>query len=344
MRSGLIILSLLALSGALAGCDDKMEESANNVEASLEPAAAAVGAGIYCPAVEQRVSAADCEDLTRADSEVRPGAAAFTAPDPMLRGQTFEVHLVVDRRSPKEIRAIEAPAPGQEAEVSPPLTRSAGPGGPGEDPAANTAATGEEGPSQGNLAEATEDPAANAAAAGGEGPSQGNLAEATDDPPPTPGQVVEPLEGKTERFYPKVGRHMRAELVGQGFDIVAKSEASQQIPLGGNATWIWSVTARKGGSQPLTLITVVEGVADGHHFVLASTPTVRTITVEVSLRDRIWDSLTGAPAWIKALTAVIVALGGLFTAWRALPWRRRRETSGKGSSGGEAGGPDGGAA
>ncbi|MGZ8334016.1 MAG: hypothetical protein ACXWUZ_12850, partial [Allosphingosinicella sp.] len=47
-------------------------------------------------------------------------------------------------------------------------------------------------------------------------------------------------------------------------------------------------------------------------------------TVEVSLRDRIWDTLTAAPDWIKAVTAVVVALGGLLTAWYALPWFRRR--------------------
>ena len=56
---------------------------------------------------------------------------------------------------------------------------------------------------------------------------------------------------------------------------------------------------------------------------------MRTVTVEVSLRDRIWDGLTAAPNWIKAVTAVIVAVGGFLTAWYGLPWRRRRKAAGE---------------
>jgi hypothetical protein len=287
---------------------------ANNAAASIEDKGGRPGEGVYCPAVEQRVSPSDCEDLTRADAEVRPGAAAFNVPDPMRRGETFEVHLVIDRRSPREIRVVEESSSADEPEAS-----NAG----ATDPGAQDA-----------------EPALNAGASGEEGPAHVNSTRGPEQQAPTPGQIVDPLAGSAERFHPKVGRHMRAELIGKGFEIEAKSEASQQIPLGGNATWIWSVKALQGGSQSLTLITVVEGVADGRRFVLARTPTVRTVNVEVSLRDRIWDTLTAAPAWIKAAAAVIGALGTLLTAWYALPWWRRRAKEKKSGAADEADGAE----
>lgn len=303
MRSRPAVLPWLALLAALAACDNTLMAPAPERAERGVP-----GEGVYCPAVEQRVSPADCEDLTRADAEVTTGAAAFNVPDPMRRGETFDVHLVIDRRSPREIRIVEAPAP--------------------DDPTAQNGSTDLPEGQAVAVEEPNDDPAANAAAPVEDPRPKAKSSRPADDPSPTPGQVVEPLEGSAHRFHPKVGRHMRAELVGQGFDIVARSDASQPIPLGGNATWIWSVTARKGGAQPLTLVTMVEGVTEGRRFVLARTPTVRTVTVEVSLRDRIWDMLTEAPGWIKAVTAVIAALGTLIAAWRAVPWlRRRREAS-----------------
>lgn len=291
-----ILLWLLLLSAA--GCDEMPMEADNAMDRSALPAGEP-GEGIYCPAVEQRVSAADCEDLTRADSEVRSGAAAFNVPDPMRRGEAFEVHLVVDRRSPREIRIVEEPLADAPGDMN---LMSEGPD-----------------PDSGNAS------AANSASPDG-GPSDNMASSTGEDPAPTPAQIVEPLPGSAERFFPPVGRHMRAELIGQGFEIVAQTEGSQQIPLGGSAQWQWQVTARKGGAQPLTLVTVVEGVANGRRFVLARSAKVRTVTIEVSLRDKIWDGLAEAPGWIKAVTAILVALGALLTAWYALPWWRRRGT------------------
>ena len=302
MKTRLTLLSCLILVGVSSGCN-KFEERRHKSSDFVRDYKADPSEGVYCPAVEQRVRPIDCEDLTRADAEVRQGAAAFNVPDPMRRGETFEVHLVIDRRSARKIRVIDPPRPG--------------------DPAASNVSITDAG-------NQTDDPAVNSAPPEADEPTAGDSGAATGDEAPTPGQIVDPLEGTAERFYPKVGRHMRAELVGQGFDIVPKSEASQEIPIGGNATWIWSVTALEGGSQPLTLVTIVEGVADGRRFVLARTPTVRTVTVDVSLSDRIWDTLNAAPAWIKAVTAVIVALGGLLTAWYALPWWRRHKAKGQG--------------
>jgi hypothetical protein len=266
--------------------------------------------GIYCDAVEARVTREDCEDLTRADAQVQTGAAAFNGPERMQRGQTVQVHLVIDRRSAVVIRRIDSEVQREPRDGN----QTSGPDHPGS----NTA--------MGN--QSVDAPNSNAVSA-------------QEDAPPTPGQVVGPLEGTTERFYPPVGRHMRAELVGQGFEIVAKSAPSQEIPLDGQATWIWDVTAREGGTRSLSLITVVEGVAtDGRH-VLARRSTVRTVTVEVSLPDRVRDILTGIPGWLQLLTAVLVALGSLFAAWRAL-WRKRdkpgRNQMPEGSDGAEGSG------
>ncbi|MEO7178166.1 MAG: hypothetical protein ABIW83_04925 [Allosphingosinicella sp.] len=312
MWTKLTIVSWLLLL-ALAGCDQMPMPADNAMDQSALPAGEP-GEGVYCPAVEQRVSPADCEDLTRADSEVRPGSAAFNVPDPMRRGETFEVHLVIDRRSPKEIRIIEEPLPDNPREI--------GNTNDGDPDAGNASVTNSASPEDG--------PSENMASAGHEHAA------------PTPGQIVEPLPGSAERFSPPVARHMRAELIGQGFEIAAETDASQQIPLGGSAEWQWKVTARKGGAQPLTLVTVVEGVADGRRFVLARTAKVRTVTVEVSLRDKIWDGLAEAPGWIKAFTAILVALGGLLTAWYALPWWRRRGTAKDNKPADGTGGSDGG--
>jgi len=271
----------------LSACDPGA--AANNtvgIEVIEEAAASNVSETVYCEAVEQSVPAEDCAELTRQDAAVHRGAAAFNVPDPMSRGETVEVHLVIDRRPARLIRRIEAGPTSQDLNTMEDL------------PISND--------SMGNASSA--DPAG----------------IEDDEPAPTPGQVVDTLEGRPERFYPPVGRNMRTELVGQGFDIVPKTELSQQIRLGGQATWIWEVTARQGGQRSLTVFTMVEGVVNGRRLVLDRTPKVRTVRVDVSTRDRLWDALAAAPAWIKLLTTIVAAFGGLLAAWYALPWWKRR--------------------
>jgi hypothetical protein len=287
---GAFLPGLIAVA-ILSACNNTPESM--NASADLDAGVE----GIYCKAVEQRVSPEDCEDLTHADAEVRPGAAAFNIPDPMKRGETVSVHLVIDRRSPKEIRIIEE----RPKDVSP--------------------------VPEGNVATGAPDTNASAESPDANGAAETQVPSPdVPEPAPTPGQIVDRLEGTPDLFFPPVGRHMRAELIGQGFDINAKSESSQEIPLGGQASWVWEVTARRGGNQSLTLVTIVEGVANGRRFPLAKTPKVRTVVVEVSIPDRIRDTLAEAPGWIKALTAILLALGGLFAAWRKL-WSRGRSES-----------------
>jgi hypothetical protein len=132
---------------------------------------------------------------------------------------------------------------------------------------------------------------------------------------PTPAETVEPLPGDTVEFQPLVGRFMRAELTGVGFEITAQSPASQEIALDGVTTWNWRVVARDGGERALTLTTVVEGcTGDGQCVPLRSTAQNYTVTVEVSLLGKVRDFLFGLPDWIKIISAILAALAGLIAA------------------------------
>src|SRR5262245_36381994 len=53
----------------------------------------------------------------------------------------------------------------------------------------------------------------------------------------TPADVVSQLPGETVEFKPLVGRFMRAELAGAGFDITAQSPAQQEIVTDSVTTW-----------------------------------------------------------------------------------------------------------
>ncbi|WP_395645134.1 hypothetical protein [Terricaulis sp.] len=144
-------------------------------------------------------------------------------------------------------------------------------------------------------------------------------------PPPapasqTPQETVEDLPGETREFQPLVGRFMRAELQGVGFDITEKSPASQEVTPDSVTTWTWEVVARQGGARSLTLHTVVEGCTeDGRECVpLRSTTQNYTVNVEVGPVDRVKDFLLATPDWIKIVTAIVAALAGLIGAWIGL--------------------------
>ncbi|MBI3438730.1 MAG: hypothetical protein HY054_08810, partial [Proteobacteria bacterium] len=86
--------------------------------------------------------------------------------------------------------------------------------------------------------------------------------EAPATTPQTPAEVVGQLPGETVEFKPLVGRFMRAELTGAGFDITSRSPAQQEVMNDSVTTWTWQVVARQGGNRSLTLTTVVVGCAD----------------------------------------------------------------------------------
>lgn len=142
---------------------------------------------------------------------------------------------------------------------------------------------------------------------------------------PTPAQTVGVLPGETHAFTPLVGRFMHAELTGAGFDIRALSPAQQEVTRDGVTTWTWSVKARQGGEQPLTLTTVVVGCLQGGECIPLRTTTHNyTVKVHISTIDTIRDTLMALPDWIKLITAVLVALTALITAWFGLRRAFRR--------------------
>jgi hypothetical protein len=137
-------------------------------------------------------------------------------------------------------------------------------------------------------------------------------------PPPTPAETVDPLPGETVEFNPVVGRHMAAELSGDGFDIIARSPRAQDVLPDSQTSWEWTVTPRRKGPLTLTLKTFVEAeFADGKRYPLRSLTTNQTIEVAVTPLDRVADVLDATPAWLKRVTAVIAALTALATAWFA---------------------------
>lgn len=147
----------------------------------------------------------------------------------------------------------------------------------------------------------------------------------------TPAETVDPLPGETTEFAPLVGRFMRAELAGAGFAITPRSPASQEVTPDSVTTWTWDVVARRGGEQPLTLTTVVEGCVEGggECVPLRSTTRNYTVNVDVSPIGRVRDFLTGVPDWIKLASAILAALAGLITATfavRSAMRRGRRDT------------------
>ena len=144
----------------------------------------------------------------------------------------------------------------------------------------------------------------------------------------TPSDVVSQLPGETVEFKPLVGRFMRAELTGAGFDITSRSPTQQEVMTDSVTTWTWQVVARQGGNRSLTLTTVVVGCADNGECVpLRSTTQNYTVDVSVAALDQARDFLTGLPDWIKIASAILAALAGLLTAIAALRGAARRNRS-----------------
>jgi hypothetical protein len=238
----------------LAACSKAPEQSAPAASEAAPEASAQAEETVFCPEIERRWSAQECEDFTNLARSAEAGAAAFNAPDPMQRGQTHTLQLAVSY----------APPAAREQELARP--------------------------------------------------------PATDPQPLTPSETIEPLPGQTVEFTPLVGRFMRAELTGAGFDITPVGPASREVLPDSVTTWTWQVTARERGVQALTLTTVVEGCpANGGACIpLRSTTQNYTVNVAVSPIGEVRDVLAGMPDWIKLVSAIIVAFAGLIGAFFSL--------------------------
>src|SRR6185503_13050490 len=152
---------------------------------------------------------------------------------------------------------------------------------------------------------------------GGENSSTGDTP--APPPAPTPGEVVDPLQGDTVQYTPLVGRFMRAELHGNGFEITPLSEPSQEVLQDSVTTWSWRVEAREGGQRALTLTTVVEGCTEsGECYPLRSTSQNYDVTVRVGLLGQAQDFLAAVPTWLQLAAGVIGGLAALVGAWFGL--------------------------
>ncbi len=137
--------------------------------------------------------------------------------------------------------------------------------------------------------------------------------------PPTPTDVVDPLQGNTVEYAPLVGRFMRAELTGEGFDITPLSPPSQEVLPDSVTTWSWRVVATSSGQRALTLTTIVEGCdAQGQCYPLRSTTHNHEVEVTVGVLGRAQDFLEAAPIWMRLVAGVLTALAVLIGAWFGL--------------------------
>lgn len=279
--------AVLAFAALMLAACGQVEMSSEPAPADEAPSASATAteeeAGEFCAEVGRRVSAADCEVYEQLAESATRGMAAFNAPDPMRRGETHMLQLAVSFAPPEQPQ----PAP---------------PGAVTTDPSQGAHSTGSGSGDDDHLTREQSDP------------------PAPPSPPATPGDTVEDLPGQTVEFEPLVGRFMRAELSGVGFQITPRSPASQEVTPDSVTTWNWEVVAQQGGARSLTLTTVVEGcTGDGSECVpLRSTTQNYTVNVEVGPIDQVRDFIAGIPGWLQAIAAVLTALAGLIAAWFGL--------------------------
>ena len=302
--SRLLLLAplFLAACGGPPPGENATDTVAVDENLSGDPAGESPAPRVFCDVIKERVTTEDCEDLRALRGDVRTGAAALDVPDPMTRGRTSEVTLTVDRRPLRQIEKLDSVSEGPAGEDHSPRN-----GGEPADPASVNAV--EELPT-------TTD--------------SGDSSAAPDDNDPgalTPNQVAAELPGTDHAFRSRVGRYMKATLVGQGFKIrlISPDSPIQEIAAGGQGTWIWEVMPEQDGNRTLTARTEAVGLVNGRTVPLGDGRTSKTIRVEVRAVDQAWDFLTALPGWFKLLTTVLGAAAALLLAWLQLRkhWRNR---------------------
>lgn len=324
--SGLAAIAVLALVGCGSEAPPQDTATAPSEGAATEPAPpTAEGPTEFCAEVGRRVSPQDCADFAELAGDAAEGAAAFNAPDPMERGEVHTLQLAISYAPPEEEEPAEAPPPAS----SPGTTDAATP----TEPNVATAGRARMATRLRELrAERLQVEQARVAAQGDERLrletrqatldteiEQLNVQMARTSAGQTPSETVDPLQGETVEFTPLVGRFMRAELVGNGFEITPLSPPSQEVLPDSVTTWSWRVVATEGGRRSLTLRTVVEGcTAAGQCYPLRSTSRNYDVTVTVGLIGQARDLLTEAPTWLRLLAGVLTALAVLVGAWFGL--------------------------
>ena len=268
----------IALASALllTACDAKQADQAADAGENK----------VFCEAPLEYVTPQDCEDFTRQAERQMPGKAAFNAPHPLKRGDTFTVWLAVAATPPKP-----RPEPPTEAVLLPRPTA----------------------PEQ-DLVIHSEEPASSVATEHSV-TANANFGSQPDDEEyiaPDPSEIVGRMSGHPEYFSAVVGDYVAAELDGDAsFEIKPASDRIQRVKLGppwSSTIWKWHVTAKRGGNHTMTLSTAVQ-VRDrnGKFHEIDSTPRAFAFDVQVTPLDKARDILTDAPVWMKLIGGVFAA-------------------------------------
>ena len=290
MRGAVLSAAILA-TALLAGCSGNPPEDAASDATAIEvPAVRSAGPrdtsrDVLCPEVARRMPPEMCEDYRELARQTEKGVGAFNAPSRMRVGKPVTVALAISYAPP--------PPPPSDTPAT-------------DTPASDVAASDE-------AVEVSDAPAAS------DGvpvrPKHAIRAGAAPDTQVSPSETVEAYEGPTLPYDVVVGPRMTATLTGEGFEISPRGPQPQDLTRGETIMWTWKVTPREEGVHILRLITAVEAPGpDGEHLKLQSTTRQAEIQVSIGFWGRLWAFLTGAPAWLKALTGVITALTALVVA------------------------------
>ena len=288
MRRLVIAATLFAAAcSANESADNAIE--VENLTAENVVAEGAERPKVECDVIGERVTQEECDDIRALSRDVKTGAAALNVPDPMTRGRRSQVTLVVDRRPLPEIRRIEAVPENVMDTVEVSDTSDVI-----ED--VNAVASEDDFNAVASMEISEPDPSPSAA---------------EDDAPAaeTPNQVVGQLPGTDYSFPSQVGRYMKAGLAGQGFEIrlISPESPVQEIPAGGQGTWMWEVVPREGGEHTLTARTEAVAIVNGQPKPLGNGQTSKTVNVDVRNLDRAWDFLSALPDWFKLIAGVLGA-------------------------------------
>ena len=184
------------------------------------------------------------------------------------------------------------------------------------------------------------EPQPSASAAGAEPtpepPAAGGAPAPAAPPRPTPHETVaeasDPAKDKIVDYHPFVGSQMAADLEGDGFDVTALSPRVQPVADMAVTTWEWRVKAKDYGRKTLIMKTAVVMIdSQGKPNPLIPTSQPKPVTVWIG-PDGVLAVITGAPIWIKAITAVLAALATLLVTWKALKRGKAPPKAGQGKA------------
>jgi hypothetical protein len=164
-----------------------------------------------------------------------------------------------------------------------------------------------------------------------------------------PAEAIADAAGREASFKPVVGRYIEATLLADpGLKVTPDAATPELQDLGASpaALWRWTITAEATGDHQLTLRTRVMKKQPDGSFIPRGAPFVGTRKINVyveggaALSDRMqaagktFEDATGTTnsfaKLVGALTALVIAVGGLWLAFRRFGKPKSGEEAGKG--------------